>query len=214
MGFAEVLARGFTQILHRPPSRSEREAFSRYLSLLLQWNRAHRLTGYKSPGDIAERLFLDSLLFLQWVPPGSARVLDLGAGAGIPGLPMKIVEPRLRLTLLEARRRRVSFLTTVVRELGLEGVSVLSGRAEALLESDAGLRAAFDIVVARAVGPLSSILPLALAFLRPRGQLVASGPPAGKPLPPLPRDTPHHWESVPRMGEIASRRFLIVEKAV
>jgi len=212
-GFPEVLARGFNQILQRPPSPAEAEAFSRYLRLLLQWNRVQHLTSYRRPADIAEKLFLDSLLFLRWVPPGRARVLDLGAGAGIPGLPLKIVKPEITLTLVEARRRRVSFLTAVVRELALEGVSVLEGRAEDLVEVDPGLRGAYDAVVTRAVAPLPSILPLAMAFLRPGGRFIASGPPAGKPLPALPRDTPHRWESVPAPARVGKRLFLLVEKA-
>ena len=213
MGLPEVFPRGFSRILERPPSQPELVAFSRYLALLLQWNRAHHLTGYKSPAEIVEKLFLDSLFFLRWVPPGGAAVLDLGAGAGIPGLSMKIVEPGISLTLVEARRRRVSFLTTVVRELGLAGVVILSGRAEALIDSTPGLRAAFDVVVTRAAGPLGAIYPLAMAFLRPGGRFIASGPPAGKAPSPLPPGTPHRWESIPAMVRTGSRRFLIVEKS-
>ena len=213
MDFPEVLFRGFNQIFQRPPSPAEADAFSRYLQLLLQWNRVQHLTSYRRPADIAEKLFLDSLLFLRWVPPGRARVLDLGAGAGIPGLPLKIVKPEITLTLVEARRRRASFLTAVVRELALEGVSVLEGRAEDLVEVDPRLRGAYDAVVTRAAGPLPSILPLAMAFLRPGGRFIASGPPAGKPLPTLPRDTPHRWESVPAPARVGKRLFLLVEKA-
>mgnify|MGYP001574171878 CR=1 FL=1 len=92
---------------------------------------------------------------------------------------MKIVEPGIRLTLVEVRRRRLSFLSAVVRELGLKGVSVLSGRAEALLKAQRELGGAFDVVVTRAMGPLRSVLPLAMAFVRPGGRFIASGPPAG-----------------------------------
>lgn len=212
MDFPEVLSRGFKQILQRPPSPVEADAFSRYLRLLLQWNRIQHLTSYRRPTDIAEKLFLDSLLFLRWVPPGRARVLDLGAGAGIPGLPLKIVNPEIRLTLVEARRRRASFLSAVVRELALEGVSVLAGRAEDLLELEPGLRGAYDAVVTRAIGPLPSIIPLAMAFLTLGGRVIASGPPAGKPLPTLPRVTHQRWESVPAPGKVGKRLFLLVEK--
>ncbi|MBI3028116.1 MAG: 16S rRNA (guanine(527)-N(7))-methyltransferase RsmG [Candidatus Rokubacteria bacterium] len=211
--FLEVLSRGFNQILQRPPSPAEAEAFSRYLRLLLQWNRVQHLTSYRRPADIVEKLFLDSLLFLRWVPPGPARVLDLGAGAGIPGLPLKIVKPEITLTLVEARRRRVSFLTAVVRELCLEGVSVLEGRAEDLVEAASELRSAFDAVVTRAAAPLPSIFPVAMAFLRPGGWFIASGPPVGKALPRLPPDTPCRWESVSTHAKIGKRLFLLVEKA-
>ncbi len=210
---SEALSRGFLQFLQRAPSPGEFEAFSRYLALLLEWNRARRLTGYRSPSEITERLFLDSLLFLRWMKPDAWRVLDLGAGVGIPGLPMRIVEPRIKLTLLEARRRLSSFLAVVVRDMGLQGVQVLTGRAEHLLSSELALQSAFDIVVTRAAGPVQSILPLALGFLAPGGRLIRSGPPAGKPLPSLPAGIAHRWESVPAGDKVQARRFLIIEKS-
>lgn len=210
---SEALSRGFAPLLRRAPSPEELQAFSRYLSLLLEWNRAHHLTGYRTASEITEKLFLDSLLFLRWIKPESWRVLDLGAGAGIPGIPMRIVEPRIKLTLLEARRRWSSFLAVAVRELGLEGAQVRRGRAEKLLASEPALRGAFDIVVSRAAGPIGSILPLALDFLTPGGRLISSGPPAEKSPPSLPVGIAHRWESVPAGGKAPSRRFLIVEKS-
>lgn len=210
--FTEALSRGFEEILRRPPLTRELQAFSRYLFLLLRWNRAHRLTGYRTPAAITEKLFLDSLLFLRWVEPRDGTLLDLGAGAGIPGVPLKIVEPRIRLTLLEARRRRSSFLAAVVRELGLEGVEVRHGRAEELLGSAPELVGSFDVVVARAAGSPGSIVPLALKFLASGGRFVGSGPPESKPLPPLPNGLSRRWESIPVMGGRESRRFIIAQK--
>ncbi len=211
--FARILSRGFQRVLRRRPSAAAEQAFSSYLSLLLQWTRAHHLTGYRTPSEIAEKLFIDSLLFLRWVPPGHATVMDLGAGAGIPGLPMKIAEPRIQLTLVESRRRPVSFLVTVVRELRLEGVSVLSGRAEVLLHSHPQLQGAFDLVVARAVSPPAALLPLAMVFLGPGGRFVASGPPAQKRLAALAVGIPHRWETLAAGGRTGGRRFLIAEKS-
>lgn len=210
---SEALARGFLRVLGRAPSSEEFDSFSRYLTLLLEWNRAHHLTGYRSPSDITEKLFLDSLLFLRWVRPEAWRVLDLGAGVGIPGLPMRIVEPRIKLTLLEARRRWTSFLAVAVRELGLQGAQVLGGRAEQLLSSEPALKGAFDLVVTRAAGPIRSILPLALGFLAQGGRLISSGPPVGRPLPALPAGILHRWELAPAGGNVVSRQFLIVEKS-
>jgi len=210
--FAEVLSRGFNDLLSRSPSTRELDAFSRYLLLLLQWNRAHRLTGYRTPTQITERLFLDSLLFLKWVTRKDGRLLDLGAGAGIPGIPLKIVEPGFQVTLVEARRRRSSFLATVIRELRLEGVEVRWGRAEHLLESEPTLREAFNVVVTRAAGPLDAILRLALGFLAPGGRFIASGPPEEKPLPPLPSMISHRWEPTPQAAGFAGRRFLIADR--
>lgn len=210
---SEALSHGFVRLLQRAPSSHELQAFSRYLSLLVQWNRAHHLTGYRTPAEITEKLFLDSLLFLRWIEPPFGKLLDFGAGAGIPGIPIKIVEPGMQVTLLEARRRRSSFLTTVVRELELEGVQVRCERAEELLASEPSLQSAFDFVVARAAGPLKSILPLALAFLTPGGRFIGSGPPTGKPIPPLPPGIRYHWESIRAPGMVTSRRFLIAEKS-
>ena len=210
--FSEALSRGFVELLGRPPFPRELEAFSRYLWLLLQWNQAHRLTGYRTPAEITERLLLDSLLFRRWINRGDRKLLDLGAGAGIPGIPLKIIEPSLEITLLEGRRRQSSFLATVVRELGLEGIEVRWGRAEELLDREPVLRAVFDVVVTRAAGPLKSIVPLALAYLAPGGRLIASGPPAGKTFPTLPRSVPHRWESLPGRIGGTPRRFLVAEK--
>lgn len=208
-----ALSQGFEAVLGRPVLASEEQAFSRYLSSLLTWNRIHRLTSYREPREIASRLFVDSLLFLRWVPPGGNELLDLGAGAGIPGIPLRIVEPRIRLTLLEARRKRHSFLSNVVRELGLTDVRVLLGRAEALLETEPRLIGAFDLVVLRAAGPLEAMIPVSLRFLKSGGRLIASGPPAGKPLPSLPAEVTHRWETVKCKGLPWPRRFVIVEKA-
>jgi len=210
--FSHALAQGFVSLLGRAPAPEELQAFSRYLALLLKWNRAQRLTGYRSAQEITSKLFLDSLRFLRWIEPGDEKVLDLGAGPGIPGIPLKIVEPRIHLTLLEARRRRVSFLATVVRELGFTDVRLLHGRAEVLSESEPGVRGAFDVVVTRGAGPLRSIVPIALAFLRPGGRFIGSGPPIGNPTPSLHLQAPHRWESFPALGGIGGRRFLIAEK--
>lgn len=171
------------------------------------------MTGYRSPPEIADKLFVDSLWFLPWIGTGRGRILDLGAGAGVPGLPIKIVEPRIALTLLEARRWRTSFLSTVVRELGLKGVGVLCGRAEALVISNPDLLGSFDTVVSRAAGPYRSMVPLAMTFLKAGGRLVVSGPPVEKIPPSLPHGIPHRWEIARARGTRRSRRFLIVEKS-
>jgi 16S rRNA (guanine527-N7)-methyltransferase len=186
------------------------DAFSRYLRLLLRWNRAHSLTAYRDPGAILQKLFLDSLLFLRFLPAHIQRVLDLGSGAGIPGIPLKIVQPQYSLTLIEARRRRTSFLAAVVRELGLEDVRVLTGRAEALIKQFPWLGGEFDAVLTRAAGPLDMIAPLALRFLKPGGRFLASGPPLGK-FAGLPV-SPASWHIVTSPTSGSKRRLLMLEK--
>ena len=139
------------------------------------------MTALGSARDIVHDLFIDSLLFLALLPPRPLTLLDIGAGAGIPGLPLRLADPLITVTLIEARRKRVSFMLAVRRELGLGDVVVKEGRAEVLLEQEADLASRFDVVVARSVGPAHSLLPVARKFLKAGGLFVASGPP--DPIP-------------------------------
>ena len=170
----KALAGGAREILGRPLSQSEAALFYKYMTLLIKWSSTHRMIGWAEPLWIVENLFLDSLLFLRILPPDIRSVMDLGAGAGIPGIPLKIVCSELHVTLLEARRRRAFFLSTVVRELGLVDTTVLEGRAESLAPERGGQ---FDAVVMRCVGDLDQLFSLAIRFAKPGGMVVASGPP-------------------------------------
>lgn len=205
-------ALGLSNILERAPTVEELTKFERYLFLLHQWNQVHRLTAYRGREEIVQKLFLDSLLFLKVLPPTALRVLDFGTGAGIPGIPLKIVLPHIDLTLLEARRNRASFLTAVLRELGFQEVALLHGRAEQFLVKPQELRGTFDAVVAKAAGPLATVVPAALPFLRPGGVFIVSGPPVYQGAPKLPRNTPTSWKLVQSYGGLKQRRFLLVEK--
>jgi len=152
----------------------EADQFHKYLELLTEWQKVHRLVGSIDPLWVAENLFLDSLLFLKALPRSVHDLLDIGAGAGFPGIPLKIMAPKLRVTLVEARSRRASFLSTAVRELRLPEIAVLNARAEDLVDRP-GFR--FDAVVTRCAGSVNAVLPLALRFLKVGGVAVASGPP-------------------------------------
>ena len=169
------------EALAHPTSPEDRRRFQQYLDLFLRWNRTHRMTAFESPAAVVRELFVDSLLFLPLLPPGPLAVVDIGAGAGIPGLPLRLAAPRLALTLVEARRKRVSFLRAVQRELRLEDVTIEEGRAEELVERKADLAGAFDAAVARAVGPVAAIRPIALKYLKAGGLLLISGPPEPAP---------------------------------
>jgi 16S rRNA (guanine527-N7)-methyltransferase len=169
------------EALAHPVGPEDRRRFQQYLDLFLRWNRTHRMTALESPAAVVRELFVDSLLFLPLLPPGPLAVVDIGAGAGIPGLPLRLAAPRLALTLVEARRKRVSFLRAVQRELGLEDVTIEEGRAEELVGRKAALAGAFDAVVARAVGPATTLRPIAFKYLKAGGLLLVSGPPEPGP---------------------------------
>lgn len=152
-------------------------------------------------------VILDSLLFLRLIRPDAKRIMDLGAGAGVPGVPLKIVRRDAEVVLVEARQRRASFLSEVVRQLGLPGCSVVADRAEAVADRYAGT---FDVVVMRCAGAPASLMPLALSFVGPGGSVVMSGPPAEVSST---RGEWGEWVDVDGVAPGERRRFLVVAKA-
>ena len=199
----EALANGAEAILGRVLDELERENFSKYLTLLLKWQKAHRLVGSNDPMWIVEHLFLDSLLFLRLLPSSARTLSDLGAGAGLPGLPIKIVRRDIDVVLIESRRRRAMFLTSAVRAVRLEGVRVLEGRVEDLVSE---LRGTFDAVVMRCAGDIEVMIPVAADLVSDHGIVIASGPPNPKPL------SVGDWVTVPGLRRGMSRRFAIYTK--
>lgn len=200
------LATGARRILGRDLSPAELAAFDLYLGLLAAWQRVYRLVGSADPIWVVDELILDSLLFAPLLPPTATRVLDLGSGAGIPGIPLKIVSPSLEFTLLDARRRRASFLATAVRELGLANSEVLALRAEEAPTQRPALRAGFDVVVARCAGRLANVARSAGLFLAPGGRLIASGPPEPGLI-----QGPGQWVSVRHPCKERRRTFFILD---
>lgn len=190
-------------ILERTLSAHEVDAFTKYLALIVRWQRVHRLVGSIEPKWLVENVLLDSLQFLRVLPPAIESMADLGSGAGLPGIPIKIVRPDLRVTLIESRERRASFLAAVIRELGLQGCSVVADRAEVA----AGV-GAYDAVVMRCAGDLEELVPVAARLTKPGGSVIASGPPRvstaqlGSVLV--------EWMEVP--GTVANRRFAVYRK--
>lgn len=186
--------------------------FRQYLALLLDWNRVHRLTGHQSPDVIVRQLFLDALLFLAKLPNGPLTMVDLGTGPGIPGVPIRIIRPEISLTLVESRRKHVSFLAALKRKLDFQDLVVLEGRAEKLVVERPGLAEAFDVVVTRAVG--MRLVPAAHRYLKPGGLFVAGGQPF--PTEKLGETTAGElkisWETVTFDKLDLSRAFLVGRK--
>jgi 16S rRNA (guanine527-N7)-methyltransferase len=145
--------------------------FLRYQQELLDWNTRMNLTAITDPGEVMIKHFLDSLSLLTFYDTPKTRLLDIGAGAGFPGLPLKIVRPQLQVVLLEATGKKVSFLRHVIEILQLEDVVAVHGRAEELAHK-AEYRASFDVVTARAVASLPTLLEYAAPFCRVGGQII------------------------------------------
>jgi 16S rRNA (guanine527-N7)-methyltransferase len=153
-------------------------SFGRYRDLLLERNTQYNLTAIRDPEGIERKLFLDALAMeptldriVRTLPrnaEGRIRLVDVGTGAGFPGLPLKIVHPELDLTLVDATAKKVTFLNDVIAALGLENARAVHGRAEDL-GRDRAFRERFDIATARAVASLPVLLEYVLPLLKVGG---------------------------------------------
>ncbi|WP_027717096.1 16S rRNA (guanine(527)-N(7))-methyltransferase RsmG [Desulfovirgula thermocuniculi] len=156
------------------------ERFRAYLNLLLEWNRRINLTAVVEPREVYVKHFIDSLSLLAlYRPHEGISAVDIGSGAGFPGMPLKIVREDLELTLVEAVGKKAFFLEQLVRALGLRGVKVVKGRAEELGRRR-DFRGGFGLAMARAVAPLPVLLEYALPLLREGALFVAYKGPGAK----------------------------------
>ena len=148
------------------------KALCRYRDLLLEWNAVMNLTALTEPRDIALKHFADCLSVLKVcdIPQGAA-VIDVGTGAGFPGLVLKIARPDIRLTLLDSLSKRLSFLDAVCDELKIPDAVTVHSRAEDGARGER--RDSFDIAVSRAVAPLNVLCEYCLPYIRPQGRFIA-----------------------------------------
>jgi 16S rRNA (guanine527-N7)-methyltransferase len=148
------------------------DKFSVYHKELLNWNEKINLVSEKSAKDLVSRHFLDSLTALRFIDKQNARVLDIGSGAGFPGIPLKIACPSLKVYLLESNRKKTSFLKYIIRKLQLDEVIVINNRAEHLMKNDTW-KEFFDFLVSRAAVHLEEIINFSVFFLAAEGQFIA-----------------------------------------
>jgi 16S rRNA (guanine527-N7)-methyltransferase len=144
----------------------------RYLELLLEWNTRVNLTAIRDPHEAVVKHFLDSLTLAPLLPGREFSMVDVGTGAGFPGMVVKILRPDVRLTLLDSLKKRLAFLEAVSGELGLDAVETLHARAEDA-GRDARYREKFDVAAARAVADVRTLSELCLPLVRVGGRFLA-----------------------------------------
>lgn len=151
-------------------SENQLSLFALFLQGLWAWNRRVNLTGISGKREMIKKLLLDPLVALPYLP-AEGRLLDVGSGAGIPGVPLKVARQEFEVHLLESKAKKVSFLREIIRKLGLEGIKAYKGRAEKGADLTT-LRSTYDIVTARALAPLKKTISICSPFLEPGSLLV------------------------------------------
>lgn len=146
--------------------------FGRYHETLMEWNEKINLTAITEEREVVIKHFIDSFSVLRHLPEGTGSLIDVGTGAGFPGIPLKIVQKNLKVTLLDSLEKRVRFLDTVIAYNQLTGIQAIHGRAEDFAR-EKSYRERYDIGIARAVASLPVLCEYILPFVRIGGLFIA-----------------------------------------
>lgn len=149
-------------------SQKQAEQFYKYMELLLEWNEKMNLTAITEPEEVILKHFIDSLTIIPYLKEANT-VLDIGTGAGFPGIPLKILEENKKFTLLDSLNKRIIFLQTIINELELKNIQAIHGRAEEFVSKE---RETYDIVTSRAVARLNVLLEYMLPFVKVGGRCI------------------------------------------
>lgn len=153
-------------------SEKQIQQFLSYYTLLIEWNKVMNLTTITEFDEVIEKHFIDSLSLIKAVSlDGNQRILDLGTGAGFPGIPLKIAFPDLEIVLLDSLNKRIKFLNEVILQLGLENITAIHARAEEFGRKEE-YREAFDLCVSRAVANLATLAEYCMPFVKVGGKFI------------------------------------------
>ena len=179
------------------------KAFMTYLSELKKWNKAYNLTSLRTDEDIVIKHFLDSLLYLKAIPGGGVSLMDVGSGAGFPGIPIKIIRPEIAMYLVEPSRKKAGFLCHIISVLGLQGIEVIGTRIEEIKSL------LVDVAVTRALFDIKDFCRKAFPLLKEGGRLVVSkGPKVSEELKAI-KGLDHEVLTLP-LPHSAIKRFIVV----
>jgi 16S rRNA (guanine527-N7)-methyltransferase len=152
--------------------------FMRYKDLIKEWNEKVNLTAIKEDEEIVKKHFIDSMKVFKFDKLKDAKsVIDIGTGGGFPGIPMKIMKPEINIVLLDSLNKRIKFLNEVIKELNLEGIKAIHGRAEDFAQ-EVEYRGKFDVAVSRAVANLTVLSEFCIPYVKVGGYFVAMKGPA------------------------------------
>lgn len=154
-------------------TKEQIDQFLKYYELLVEWNGFMNLTAITDYDEVMKKHFVDSLSLIKTYDVSKkVKVIDVGTGAGFPGIALKIAYPNLQVTLLDSLNKRINFLNEVILQLGLTGVETVHGRAEDFAKPDK-LRGKFDLCVSRAVANLSTLSEYCLPFVKVGGEFIS-----------------------------------------
>lgn len=154
-------------------SEIQQNQFAKYYELLIEWNQHINLTAITDYDEVMMKHFRDSLCISDAIDVKTVNnLIDIGTGAGFPGIPIKILYPDIKVTLLDSLQKRVNFLNVVIEELGLSGITAIHGRAEDIAR-DVDYREKYDLCVSRAVANLTSLCELCIPFVKVGGNFVS-----------------------------------------
>ncbi|MEW6327344.1 MAG: 16S rRNA (guanine(527)-N(7))-methyltransferase RsmG [Thermodesulfobacteriota bacterium] len=173
-------------------SDSQVEKFALYLAELREWNKKINLTALKTDQEIVSKHFIDSLTPLPLIPPHS-HILDIGSGAGFPGIPLKIAEPAFYIVMVEAKEKKVFFLRHIIRALGLQEIRAEHLHLDPVMAREPQWHEKFDVVISRAAFDLKTFLELSRFLLREKGHAIAlKGPQVQEEIDAVGRDIRLH----------------------